>query len=147
MSYPGHSLGGLPLCRGAVSVFYSPSRLGKLEIELFNYLAVWTNDWNLIELLLIHNSTWNSLALCLSKIILYYIKILVTTSLSANKWLILNRIIAIIETIKLCRNNCNTLLQKKVVMIHSKTKYRKTIYFQIMYSYPFNCMKKKKDRC
>ena len=29
VSYPGHSLGGvLPLCRGAVSVFYSPSRLG-----------------------------------------------------------------------------------------------------------------------
>ena len=26
VSYPGHSLGGiLPLCRGAVSVFYSPS--------------------------------------------------------------------------------------------------------------------------
>ena len=33
MSYPGHSLGGvLPLCRGAVSVFYSPSRLGKRAI-------------------------------------------------------------------------------------------------------------------
>ena len=31
MSYPGRSLGGgvLPLCRGAVSVFYSPSWLGK----------------------------------------------------------------------------------------------------------------------
>ena len=29
VSYPGHSLGGgLPLCRGAVSVFYSPSRQG-----------------------------------------------------------------------------------------------------------------------
>ena len=29
MSYPGHSFGGvLPLCRGAVSVFNSPSRLG-----------------------------------------------------------------------------------------------------------------------
>ena len=29
MSYPGHSLGGvLPLCRGAVCVFYSLSRLG-----------------------------------------------------------------------------------------------------------------------
>ena len=29
MSYPAHSLGGvLPLCREAVSVFYSPSRLG-----------------------------------------------------------------------------------------------------------------------
>ena len=30
----GHSLGGvLPLCRGAVSVFYSPSRLGNLVSE------------------------------------------------------------------------------------------------------------------
>ena len=30
VSYPGHSSGGvLPLFRGAVSVFYSPSRLGK----------------------------------------------------------------------------------------------------------------------
>ena len=34
MSYPGHSLGGvLPLCRGAVSVFYSPNRLGKVQKE------------------------------------------------------------------------------------------------------------------
>ena len=34
MSYPGHSLGGvvLPLCWGAVSVFYSPSRLGKMKM-------------------------------------------------------------------------------------------------------------------
>ena len=31
MLYPGHSLGGvLPLCREAVGVFYSPSRLGKV---------------------------------------------------------------------------------------------------------------------
>ena len=32
MSYPGHSLGGgsLALCRGAVGVFYSPSRLGNM---------------------------------------------------------------------------------------------------------------------
>ena len=30
VSYPEHTLEGvLPLCRGAVSVFYSPSRLGK----------------------------------------------------------------------------------------------------------------------
>ena len=30
MSLPGHSLAGvLPLCRGAVGVFYSPSQLGK----------------------------------------------------------------------------------------------------------------------
>ena len=29
VSYPGHSLGGVvPLCREAVGVFYSPSRLG-----------------------------------------------------------------------------------------------------------------------
>ena len=34
-SYPGHLLGGvLPLCRGAVSVFYSPSRLGKKIVML-----------------------------------------------------------------------------------------------------------------
>ena len=32
VSYPGHLLGGvLPLCRGAVSVFYSPSRLGNTQ--------------------------------------------------------------------------------------------------------------------
>ena len=36
VSYPEHSLGGvLPLCREAVGVFYSPSRLGKR-------LVVWT---------------------------------------------------------------------------------------------------------
>ena len=30
MSYTGHSLGGvLPLCRGAVGVFYSPNLLGR----------------------------------------------------------------------------------------------------------------------
>ena len=36
MSYPGHSLGGgsYPLCREAVGVFYSPSRLGKRIIWL-----------------------------------------------------------------------------------------------------------------
>ena len=34
VSYPGHSLVGvLPLCRGAVSVFYSPSWLGKQVIK------------------------------------------------------------------------------------------------------------------
>ena len=34
-SYTGHSLGVkiLPLCRAAVSVFYSPNRLGQIEIE------------------------------------------------------------------------------------------------------------------
>ena len=41
MSYLGHSLGGvLPLCRGAVDVFYTPSRLGNIEKgdrELINY--------------------------------------------------------------------------------------------------------------
>ena len=26
VSYPGHSFGGVPLCRGAASVFYSPSQ-------------------------------------------------------------------------------------------------------------------------
>ena len=32
VSYPGHSLrGALPLYRGAVGVFYSPSRLGRLH--------------------------------------------------------------------------------------------------------------------
>ena len=36
VSYPGHSLGGgvLLLCRGAVSVFYNPSRLGKKTLDL-----------------------------------------------------------------------------------------------------------------
>ena len=36
MSYPGHSLEGgvLPLCRGAVGVFYSPIRLGKTLAEI-----------------------------------------------------------------------------------------------------------------
>ena len=33
VSYPGNSLGGvLSLCRGAVGLFYSPSRLGKKEV-------------------------------------------------------------------------------------------------------------------
>ena len=32
VSYPGHSLGGvLPLCKGAVSVFYSTSWLGNTQ--------------------------------------------------------------------------------------------------------------------
>ena len=52
VSYPGHSLGGgvLPLCRGAVGVFYSPSRLGKRHVgycrrskdELINNAVLWT---------------------------------------------------------------------------------------------------------
>ena len=38
MSYPGHSLGGvLPLCREAVSVFYSPSRLGNWSSGYCHY--------------------------------------------------------------------------------------------------------------
>ena len=34
--YPGHSsvVGGLTLCRGTVSVFYNPSRLGKVKLLL-----------------------------------------------------------------------------------------------------------------
>ena len=33
VSYPGHSLGGgVPLCRDAISVFYSPSRLGQRKL-------------------------------------------------------------------------------------------------------------------
>ena len=38
VSYPGHSFGGrwvLPLCRGGVSVFYSPSQLGKIYFCFF----------------------------------------------------------------------------------------------------------------
>ena len=36
-------MGGLSLCRGAVSVFYSPSRLGKaLSGKVSIYLATWT---------------------------------------------------------------------------------------------------------
>ena len=36
VSYPGHWLGGgfLPLCREAVGVFYSPSRLGNRAIKV-----------------------------------------------------------------------------------------------------------------
>ena len=38
MPIKAHSLGGsLPLCRDAVGVFYSPSRLGKVESGL-NYM-------------------------------------------------------------------------------------------------------------
>ena len=37
VSYPGHSLVSvLPLCRGAVGVFYSPSRLGNSILSLFD---------------------------------------------------------------------------------------------------------------
>ena len=36
VSYLGHSLGGSPLCRGAVGVFYSPSRLDKIKVECPN---------------------------------------------------------------------------------------------------------------
>ena len=38
VSYPGHSLGGVgvsPLCRDAVGVFYSPSRLGKFIFDIY----------------------------------------------------------------------------------------------------------------
>ena len=38
VSYPGHSLGGLPFCRCAVSVFYCPNRLGKIQwFQVFQY--------------------------------------------------------------------------------------------------------------
>ena len=41
VSYPGHSLVGgvLPLCREAVGVFYSPSRLGKRVDIQFDWLS------------------------------------------------------------------------------------------------------------
>ena len=50
VSYPGHSLGGgsYPLCRGAVSIFYSPSRLDKklflLTIKTFynNFTSIYS---------------------------------------------------------------------------------------------------------
>ena len=35
-----------------------------LEIELFNHLIVWKNDWCLIKLLEIPNNTWNHLSVC-----------------------------------------------------------------------------------
>ena len=39
VSYPGHSLRGvLPLCRGAVSVFYSPSQLGNKTTESARFI-------------------------------------------------------------------------------------------------------------
>ncbi len=35
VSYPGHTLGVvLPLCKGAVGVFYSPSRLGNTQLNV-----------------------------------------------------------------------------------------------------------------
>ena len=34
VSYIGHSLRVLPLCRGAVGVFFSPSRLGKNVVRV-----------------------------------------------------------------------------------------------------------------
>ena len=45
MSYPGHLLGGvLTLCRGAVGVFYSPTRLdstqSKCQNSFFSYNTV-----------------------------------------------------------------------------------------------------------
>ena len=56
--------GGLPLCRGAVSVFYSPSWLGNLETDFcfsatyiekadpynIDYVFYFFTDWNLIFL-------------------------------------------------------------------------------------------------
>ena len=41
VSYSGHSGGGLPLCRDAVSVLYSPSRLGKFDYKkIQNYFLL-----------------------------------------------------------------------------------------------------------
>ena len=34
VSYLGHSLAGLPLCKGAVDDFYSPSRLGHKNVSM-----------------------------------------------------------------------------------------------------------------
>ena len=45
VSYLGHSLGGvLPLCREAVGVFYSPSRLGNLKRETESLLIEKQNN-------------------------------------------------------------------------------------------------------
>ena len=43
VSYPGHSLGGgvLPLCREAVGVFYSPSRLGNQTTVIVLFVVEW----------------------------------------------------------------------------------------------------------
>ena len=48
VSYPGHLLGGvLPLCRGAVSVFYSPSQLGNVYLwSIFCQLEFVYACWN-----------------------------------------------------------------------------------------------------
>ena len=48
VSYPGHSLRGgvLPLCREAVGVFYSPSRLGK-KTFLF-IIFIWYNFMRIV---------------------------------------------------------------------------------------------------
>ena len=41
VSYPGHSLGVvLPLCRGEVSVFFSPNRLSKLFLVVVVVVVV-----------------------------------------------------------------------------------------------------------
>ena len=48
MSYTGHSLGGvLPLCRGAVSVFYSPSWLGNSRQRSYRYCCMDAPLWTL----------------------------------------------------------------------------------------------------
>ena len=54
VSYPGHSLEGvLPLCREAVSVFYSPSRLGNsllssIQINILSDI-LFINEANALE--------------------------------------------------------------------------------------------------
>ena len=52
VSYTGHSLGVLPLCREAVSVFYSPSRLGKnlYEFQLCNNETCISSSWAIMKL-------------------------------------------------------------------------------------------------
>ena len=46
----------------------SYAKLSCLIIELFDHLTVQTNDWCLIELLVIHRITWN----CLTSLIYIY---------------------------------------------------------------------------
>ena len=96
MSYPGHSLGGvLPLCRGAVSVFYSPSWLGKI---IFDAIYLCTNKWTLgrLKIMLPTNYSFtNHIYIYIYIYIYMYVCMYVYFPYYLSLWIDLKRIIQV----------------------------------------------------
>ena len=73
----GHSLGWeVLLLTQMQSVYYTvPADWTMLEIELFDHSTACKNEWCLIEVLVIHENTWNHLIVCKQIVMNWIIRI------------------------------------------------------------------------